>query len=52
MANRMSYGTLLKAVGPMSESVRRRGAAVKDVSVDEDVLHDAEAEQPLRYERW
>jgi len=48
----LDYGALLKVLGPLSESVRRRGAPMEDVAVDEDALRDAVADEPLRYERW
>jgi cation diffusion facilitator CzcD-associated flavoprotein CzcO len=48
----LDYGALLKTLGPWSEAVRRRGAPVPGDAVDETVLQDAVAEEPLRYERW
>jgi cation diffusion facilitator CzcD-associated flavoprotein CzcO len=48
----LDYGALLKTLGPVSESVRSRGAKPEDVHVDPDVLEDATADEPLRYERW
>jgi len=48
----LDYGALLKALGPLSERTRRRdhtasGRAPADVGVD-----DAEAPEPLQFERW
>jgi len=51
----LDYGGLLKLLGPVSESVRRPGAPVDDVGFhgfDEAGIADAEADEPLRYERW
>ena len=52
----LDYGALLKTLGRPSETARRRGAPTEDVTVDEatddEVLHDAEADEPLQYQRW
>jgi hypothetical protein len=52
----LDYGALLKTLGRPSETARRRGAPTEDVTIDEatddEVLHDAEADEPLQYQRW
>jgi hypothetical protein len=51
----LDYGALLKTLGRLSETVRRRGAPVGDLRsrmFARAGMDDAEAEEPLRYERW
>jgi hypothetical protein len=40
-------GAFLEALGPVVRGVRGRETVVEDVSVDDDVLQEAEAEEPL-----
>ena len=51
----LDYGALLKTLGPLSESVRRRGESVDELHshrFEDAGLEDAVEEEPLRYERW
>ena len=51
----LDYGALLKTLGPLSESVRRRGESVDELHshrFEGAGVDDATEDEPLRYERW
>ena len=51
----LDYGALLKTLGPLSESVRRRGESVDELHshrFEDAGVEDADEDEPLRYERW
>jgi hypothetical protein len=51
----LDYGALLKTLGPLSETVRRRGESVDELHshrFEDAGVEDADEDEPLRYERW